>query len=95
MNATSSRAYHREIESALEDSFLRRTLDKFAVEYRESRDRAFSEIDGPALISAIAAAKDAAVSLKLIEARHQSPDHPILLNVPETDYLKFYLFQVV
>ena len=60
MNATSSRAYHREIESALEDSFLRRTLDKFAVEYRESRDRAFSEIDGPALISAIAAAKDAA-----------------------------------
>ena len=60
MNATSSRAYHREIESALKDSFLRRTLDKFAVEYRESRDRAFSEIDGPALISAIAAAKDAA-----------------------------------
>ena len=31
MNATSSRAYHHEIESALEDSFLRRTLDKFAV----------------------------------------------------------------
>ena len=30
-----------------------------------------------------------------IEARQQSPDHPILWNVPETDYLKFYLFQVV
>lgn len=43
----------------------------------------------------ISAAHDANVSLKLIEARRQSPDHPVLLNVPETDYLKFYLFQVV
>jgi len=42
-----------------------------------------------------AAARDADVSLKLIEARRQGPDHPVLLNVPETDYLKFYLFQVV
>ena len=30
-----------------------------------------------------------------IEARQQSPDHPILWNVPETYYLKFYIFQVV
>ena len=42
-----------------------------------------------------AAAHDACVSLRQIEARQQSPDHPILWNVPETDYLKFYLFQVV
>lgn len=41
------------------------------------------------------AAADADVSLRQIEARQQSPDHPILWNVPETDYLKFYLFQVV
>lgn len=41
------------------------------------------------------AAADAAVSLRQIEARKQSPDHPILWNVPETDYLKFYLFQVI
>lgn len=41
------------------------------------------------------AAADAGVSLLQIEARQQSPDHPILWNVPETDYLKFYLFQVV
>ncbi len=41
------------------------------------------------------AAKDACVELRLIEGRRQSPDHPILWNVPETDYLKFYLFQVV
>ncbi|NLH01213.1 MAG: class I SAM-dependent rRNA methyltransferase [Clostridiales bacterium] len=42
-----------------------------------------------------AAAKDACVELRQIEARQQSPDHPILWNVPETDYLKFYIFQVV
>jgi len=41
------------------------------------------------------AAKDASVSLRQIEARQQAPDHPILWNVPETDYLKFYIFQVV
>ena len=41
------------------------------------------------------AALDAGVELRQIEARPQSPDHPILWNVPETDYLKFYIFQVV
>ena len=41
------------------------------------------------------AALDAGVELRQIEARQQAPDHPILWNVPETDYLKFYLFQVV
>lgn len=41
------------------------------------------------------AAKDTGVHLRQIEGRQQSPDHPILWNVPETDYLKFYLFQVV
>lgn len=41
------------------------------------------------------ATSDAGVHLRQIEARQQSPDHPILWNVPETNYLKFYLFQVV
>ena len=41
------------------------------------------------------AARDAAVSLRQIEARQQAPDHPILWGVPETGYLKFYIFQVV
>ncbi len=41
------------------------------------------------------AAQDANVELRQIEARQQAPDHPILWNVPETDYLKFYIFQVV
>ena len=42
-----------------------------------------------------AAALDAGIELRQIEARQQAPDHPILWNVPETDYLKFYIFQVV
>jgi len=41
------------------------------------------------------AAFDANVSLRQVEARQQSQDHPILYNVPETNYLKFYIFQVV
>ncbi len=50
----------------------------------------------PAFVQMLhAAAHDAQRSLRQIEARQQSPDHPILWDVPETDYLKFYLFQVV
>ncbi len=41
------------------------------------------------------AAADAGVMLRQIEARQQGADHPILWNVPETNYLKFYIFQVI
>lgn len=41
------------------------------------------------------AAHDAGVTLRQIEVRTQSPDHPILPTVPETFYLKFYTFQLV
>lgn len=40
------------------------------------------------------AAHDAGVQLRQIEARGPAPDHPVLWGVDETDYLKFYLFQV-
>lgn len=40
------------------------------------------------------AAEAAGVSLRQIEARQQSCDHPILWNVSETSYLKFYIFQI-
>ena len=43
----------------------------------------------------LSAAADAGVQLRQVEARQQCRDHPILMNVPETDYLKFYIFQVV
>jgi 23S rRNA (cytosine1962-C5)-methyltransferase len=41
------------------------------------------------------AAADANVQLRQIEARQQAPDHPVLWGVSETEYLKFYLFQIV
>jgi len=41
------------------------------------------------------AARDAGVSLRQLYVGRQGPDHPILWGVPETDYLKFYIFQVV
>lgn len=41
------------------------------------------------------ARKDANVLLRQIEARYQAKDQPILWNVPETSYLKFYIFQIV
>ena len=41
------------------------------------------------------AAIDANVRLREVEVRKQAPDHPILWNVPETSYLKFYIFQIV
>lgn len=41
------------------------------------------------------AAQDAGVHLRQIEERQQAPDHPIVWGVPETDYLKCLLFQVV
>ena len=43
----------------------------------------------------VSAASDAGVQLKQVEVRRQCCDHPVLWNVPETDYLKFYIFQVI
>ena len=41
------------------------------------------------------AARDAHRQLRQIEIRQQAPDHPILWGVDETNYLKFFLFQVI
>lgn len=42
-----------------------------------------------------AAAKAAGVDLRLIELCRQAPDHPILMAVDETEYLKFFLLQII
>ena len=55
---TSAADYHNRIDEALHDDFLRRTLDKFAVEYRKSRTDVFQEVDERGLIKQIADAKD-------------------------------------
>ncbi len=41
------------------------------------------------------ASLDAEVTLREVEVRKQSMDHPILPTVEETSYLKFYIFQIV
>jgi 23S rRNA (cytosine1962-C5)-methyltransferase len=41
------------------------------------------------------AARKARRSLRLIEQRGQSKDHPVLLAMPETEYLKFVIAQVL
>lgn len=41
-----------------------------------------------------AAARDAKRTLKLIQQRGQPPDHPVQLDVPESEYLKCLIFSV-
>jgi 23S rRNA (cytosine1962-C5)-methyltransferase len=53
----------------------------------------FTEAD---LLEAVAAASlDAGRTLRVLERRTQAKDHPILLTVPETHYLKCLVLQVV
>lgn len=42
-----------------------------------------------------AAALDSGKRLRVLERRTQAPDHPILLTVPETHYLKCLIFEVL
>ncbi len=41
------------------------------------------------------AAVDGHSTLRLVATHGQSPDHPILLNIPETEYLKGFTFEMV
>ena len=41
------------------------------------------------------AAKEANVQVRVAKYLQQAPDHPVLLGVPETEYLKFYILQIV
>ena len=50
--------YHKQLDEALEDKFLRNTLDTFAVAYRANRETIFKEVDERGLIAQIADAKD-------------------------------------
>ncbi|WP_165174549.1 L-lactate dehydrogenase (quinone) large subunit LdhH [Desulfovibrio sp. ZJ369] len=50
--------YRKQIDEALQDDFLRRTLDTFAVAYRANREAVFQDVDERRLIAQIAEAKD-------------------------------------
>ena len=56
--AKSLEEYRKECQESLDNEYLRSALDKFAVAYRTSRDKAFSEIDVDQLISDVAQMKD-------------------------------------
>jgi 23S rRNA (cytosine1962-C5)-methyltransferase len=40
------------------------------------------------------AAGDAQRRVRLLERRGAAPDHPVVLNIPETEYLKCLILQV-
>lgn len=60
-NEGSLSEYREDLHQALNDTFLRAALDKFAVAYRVSRKTAFADQDEAALIADVAARKDAAI----------------------------------
>lgn len=45
--------------------------------------------------SVLDAAIDAPATLRLIQQHGQRPDHPILLNIPETEYLKGFTYELL
>ena len=53
--------YRTDLSAALEDTFQRRALDKFAVDYRASRERIYSGLNDRELIAEVAARKDESV----------------------------------
>jgi 23S rRNA (cytosine1962-C5)-methyltransferase len=89
----------------------RKSLDDAARGYKEINLRALRLLDSggvlatcscshhmseAALLEIIAeAALDAGKTLRVLERRTQARDHPILLTVPETHYLKCLILQVV
>jgi 23S rRNA (cytosine1962-C5)-methyltransferase len=70
-----------------------RLLEKGGILVTCSCSHHFSEAH---LLEAVAEASlDARRSLRVLERRSQAIDHPILLTVPETHYLKCLIFEVV
>ena len=61
--AKNMKDYHKDLEEALEDNFLRETLDKFAVAYRANRTAIFADMDAKALIQEIADGKDKGLTM--------------------------------
>ena len=41
------------------------------------------------------ASEKTGIQMRMISVSQQREDHPVMLNVPETDYLKFYILQIV
>ena len=54
--------YNKELQQALDNTFLRGAMDKFATAYPVGRANAFREYDVEALIEAVVKAKDAGLT---------------------------------
>ena len=61
-DAKNLKEYRKDCQEALDNEFLRKTLDTFAVSYRASRDKAFAEFDVEQLIEDVAVMKDDTLS---------------------------------
>ena len=60
--ARNVKEYRAELREALDDAFLRKALDSFAVSYRIDREKAFAGKDLPGMIRTVAEAKDKALA---------------------------------
>lgn len=60
-NANNLKEYREDMQEALDNEFLRKSMDAFAVGYRINRAKAFADINEPVLIKKIADCKDYAV----------------------------------
>jgi len=60
--AKSLKDYRQEVGKALGNEFQRQAMDKFAVAYRASRQKAFAGMDVASLVDDVARSKDAALS---------------------------------
>ncbi len=56
--AKNLKTYRKQCQESLDNEYLREALDKFAVAYRDNRDRAFAEFDVEQLIHNVAMMKD-------------------------------------
>jgi 23S rRNA (cytosine1962-C5)-methyltransferase len=102
--ASSGRRYDTIVLDPPAFAKTKRDLDKALRAYKELNLRAMKmlrpggilvtcscsfHVSAPDFLEVVAdAARDAHKSLRLLENRGQAKDHPILLNVPETSYLK-------
>lgn len=59
---TRMKNYQKDVRSALDNDFLRQAMDKFAVAYRQAREKAFEGLDRDGLIQDVAKRKDYAVA---------------------------------
>ena len=41
------------------------------------------------------AAADAGVGIRIVEEKGAAPDHPVVPYIPQTEYLKFVLLQII